>query len=327
MPTYAPAPLPVADRLRAITGRDGAVLKMAPAAEHPVGYYCLDSKAGLTPLFVKVIPRNNLAPCLAAEKLVARLPAVCPVRRLLPGYPRDWNGAYAVLAYKFVDGRFAHNSVNDMARIGRSIARLHLGLAGLADAEEIRARCIRRLAVLERRRRGVAEGSVAAGPEPERFRRLAQASELGLDSEAAPEAQPIHGDLNYGNVLLPIDGSDPIILDCEDAVHTWGSALQDLALAIERFCLSATEVDADSFALAVALLAAYGKGMGRRPVRCAGDLARAIVFVNLRALCLLAELEANGEQRDPGEWAKFMRLMDQLAQRHDLIDDIERACQ
>lgn len=325
-PAFDPVEPALAKLIAAVVDQPTTVVRLVPgdggASGTVAGYYRVDRR-DRTSIFLKVIPRSNTRSGMAAaDRMVARLPADCPVSRLLPGWPRAVDANNEAFAYEFVDGRFAGDDKADMVRIGRAIARLHAALAGLGEAPQIRDRTAKRLARLERTRRAVVACEIEAGPTPSRVAAAAAGRSLDFDGLG----QPLHGDLNRTNILLEKNSDAVFVLDFEDALHTYGPVTQDLALVLERFCLSAPIADERASALSCWLLESYAEVAGGSCLGAKGDLFDALAFVNVRALCVLVELESYGEWRAPGEWMKFLDLLEKHERRRDLIGRIEDAC-
>jgi hypothetical protein len=320
-PVFVPAESAVAARLAMLFAPRASIFRLVTGAARAdqglAGYYRAE-RPGAPAVFLKVITEDELERARAIEALAAARPDEAPIARLLPGWPREMEGGFFVLAYPFVGGRFANADEADLARVGRGIGRLHRALARMPQASQIREACAARLSLLEARRRALAVGQVAFGPAPQRLARVAAKLSLGVERGG----QPLHGDLNPGNILLPLDGADPVVLDLEDARHTFGPPRLDLALAIERFCLDSAD-DRRVLSLVEALLQGYA-ATGAPLHFEDGELAHALLFVNLRALCLLAELESRGERRPAEEWRKFLGLVAAHERRVGLIAEIER---
>jgi Ser/Thr protein kinase RdoA (MazF antagonist) len=269
--------------------------------------------------FLKVLRGQDYAGVAAADTLAARLPRRCGA--VAPSAVlqfEDGSGRVAVV-YPFIAARYAAAEPDDLSALGRAIAMLHEGLRESGDcraiAERARARTERLLATLRRNdgARNLSEALAFGGMEPE----AAGALESG-------RAQVLHGDLNPGNILFDLDRGAIRFLDFEDARHSHGAPLLDLALPLERLCLL-QEDEATAVTLAALFLRAYADAAGFAPVERKGALEAALLFINRRALALMIERHEAGLETSPEEWRKFERLLRHHDARRDVIARIERA--
>jgi Ser/Thr protein kinase RdoA (MazF antagonist) len=269
-------------------------------------------------LFLKVMSDVECESVAAAEGVLQGLPSgnaavrSCGIFRLADSSHR------VAVAYPYVEARFLEGTPHDMRKLGRSIALLHGELralpnrGGIRDCALQRARRLDgRLAASDRHRASLA--AVGIPPlAPCLVRRVEQA-----------EAQPLHGDLNAGNILCETGDGRIRFLDFEDVRHSFGSALDDLALPLERFCLTIDDKDR-AVGTAVAVLTGYADASNRRPCGRPGELKDALMAVNARAVALLMEQEGAGRSSST-EWNKFGSLLRRHAERADVIAAIEWA--
>ena len=269
--------------------------------------------------FLKVLPEDDYAGIAAADALAARLPRCCGAVRS-SGVLRFADGSNRVaVAYPFIASRYATAEPADLAALGRAIAGLHQGLREIQDrlaiAERARARTRRLLATLQRASN--AQGALEDVDVEWDDSRLASV----LDGD---RAQPLHGDLNPGNILFELESGAIRFLDFEDARHSFGPPLLDLALPLERLCLLDDD-EATAVESAIQFLRAYAEAGSVAPIATSGALATALRFINLRALALMIERRNAGLETSPQEWRKFTRLLRHHDARHDAIAQIERA--
>ncbi len=278
------------------------------------GFYRLDAAV---PLFLKVVPGDHLgrqSRAVDVARHVAGRDVATPVP--LDAYPRPLVDGYALFAFPYIDARFAMTSLEDLGAIGALLARLHAALSDAPGRAEVSERSSRRDAYLEELRHRVVEGR---GLLPE-FHDI-----LSTGTTVMPEAGPaqaIHGDLNAANVMFPLAGGGPLILDFEDCAHSWHAPLLDVAMALERFVLVRTDDEDDAVMRCESLLDGY---RGITPLAIPpGSLAAILTALAARAMVLLAALESAGQWVAPDEWDKFCFLSGLARRRAPVLARLER---
>jgi Ser/Thr protein kinase RdoA (MazF antagonist) len=286
------------DLLRAAVGERADVWKMGADDGTLGGFYRLDA---VEPLFLKVVPGDHLERQSRAAD-VARHVAGHDVATPVPldAYPRNLVDGYALFAFPYLDARFATSSLDDLQAIGALLARLHLALSDAPRGAEVSERSSRRDAYLEELRRRVVEGR---GLLPE-FHDVLSAGTTVMPEAGPPQA--IHGDLNVANVMFPLAGGGPLILDFEDCAHSWHAPLLDVAMALERFVLVRTDDEDDTVKRCEGLLEGYREIAPL--VIPPGSLVAILTALSSRAMVLLAALESAGQWVAPDEWDKFCFL-------------------
>ena len=294
-------------------GEPGELWKMGTDALELRGFYRLDA---LDPLFLKVVPTEHIERQARANDIARHVAARgVPTNVALSGFPLALDGEHALLAFPFEEVRFARDEPDDLRAIGEGLARLHLALVDAPFTGSVRDRSQRRDRYLEELRERVIEGR---GLPPD-ILDIVRGTATGLP--ARPAAQVIHGDLNAANVLFPIHGGPPLFVDLEDAGHCWHPPLVDVAMALERFALARAEAGADALDRGRQLLSAYA---AVTPLQMpSGTVAAVLAALAVRALVLLAALEAAGRFVAPAEWDKFSFLADLAARIAPVLDDLE----
>lgn len=241
------------------------------------------------------------------EALLASLPASTPISRAIDPAPLV-DGAVSWWFNPFVQG---HAPVGDEAEaraVGRALGQVHVALAGLEERTLIAGAARARWAKLIE----------PSGTWSHRGRALAAACvPLAHDILAGDDAQPLHGDVNPGNVIVA--GDRAWLLDFEELPHAHGTPALDLAKTMERIAFPAK----NSVPIGVALLEGWIEA--RRPVAPfrPGLLADALAATNLQSVALLEALEADGRRVSELEWAKFDRLIHGLAKGRDWFARVE----
>lgn len=303
-------------RLQQAIGQVGQIrARPADRYDQREGFYQFIPNTRAGDLFLKVIPQHRLASQLQAERIVRWLHGQgLHVSRLLDGYPRPLDTQLQLLAYTLLDTRLARPQIADMDTLGRTLARLHAALRALPWATDIKAASTRRdteFAALHARL--LAQPATAAP-----LRKLLQHTGPSL-----PQAhgQPLHGDLNLGNVLIDRHAGHAIVLDLEDSLHNWHNPTVDLALCYERCVLVHCDDDAHALTLAQTLITAYRAHGGAVLAADWGGILRGLA---VRALLLLEAQHDAGATPAAGEYAKFLALYAQTETRAALLNNVAR---
>lgn len=298
----------------------GAVIEqMSSSLSSPLGYYRVQQ---YVPLFVKVIPSSLINQQLYADKVASFL---CEydvnVNRLLPSFPRfSVDTEFAVLAYPLVKGRFLNFTVKDMIVIGSEIGKMHKYLRACPWEKEIEVKGRERAQTLENLLCDIGTGAIKVDI-PEGAAKILESANIADLKLLAVDPQVIHGDLNYGNIMIQKDTGRAIIFDFEDVVTAWFNPYMELAFVIERFAL--TPVDEQSLELSNALISSYFKMCGRESQ---GDfqLSSLLRGLSIRALLLLTKSSLSGAVICDSEWKKFLMLYEQSRKWAGLFDKISK---
>lgn len=321
LPEFAPAPEQLAQAVRAVMGAPGEVLKKLPGDTEPGGYYLFAETNGRR-YFLKVVENEYRERQNQAESIARALKAAdVPVNASLDGFPRPWGTTHAVFAYPYVAARFAATAEADMCALGALVAAMHGAMAALSPAQTILAQARRRHEHVRDIRAAVKAGTFAPPFQAARLDGLLEPDCTALLFD--PHGQPIHGDLNYGNALFPLDGGAPLILDFEDAMLSFGSPWIDIALVLERFVLIDVPDDAAARGLGGAFLEAYLRH-APGPLRQPRPLHDILAGTAQRSICLLAEMAGTGRSVAAAEWEKFAFLRDQADARAGLLAEFDR---
>ncbi len=235
--------------------------------------------------------------------------------------PLPLSGGRWLLRAPFIPHRFALAGEEDLHGLGRQIALMHRALGESPWEAECRQRTAGRLQML--RHRAVAVLESKAGREG----RAGRLQELVVNGQGelwevleGGSRQCIHGDLHYTNVLFPLAGGAPLLIDFEDSAISWFDPALDLAQALERFVLTTGLPQRRQRQLAQALLAGYAEGGGRAAFGPGPALTRCLRALSLRALLTLAEAEAAGRPVAESEWEKFFSLHAAAGEAGELIE-------
>ena len=221
---------------------------------------------------------------------------------------------YAAFAYPYVEGRRAGAVVSDMFAIGQAIAEVHQAFRASAPADQVRDAARNWLTYLD----GVAERVLrdeVAGYPAKASKCLAQRT-VPLNAYVdASASQVLHGDLNFGNVLIgnTQNADVALILDFENAARSFGPVGLDLLFALERFCFPLKTDETVTQELAVALLSGYTSVSALTDMWLGEIDADAVLTVIMihswRALAVLAAQVIRGDNLQAAEVEKFLMLL------------------
>jgi Ser/Thr protein kinase RdoA (MazF antagonist) len=301
-------------RMRDMTGMDGnlSVLSFAGIEQQ---MFRLEAR-GQLPLFLKQIPPHRTGSALRAEA-IARWLAARGIRTAtaLPGFPKVLGDGGLLIAMPYVAGRRADPTVEDCGALASSVADLHRALAGHLDRHEWRQYTSVRLNELTTIRDACCSGRLVLGPDPVLLRDLAADATIDFVGDGIRH-QPLHGDLNPGNVLFA-EGS-AVLLDFEDVFHSVLPARFELALILERFILVRTD-DQIATTLGRIFIETYRARVGEGACDLDFDPVGVLRALALRSLCVLALAESRGTSISRAEWDKFFRLERQARERAQAI--------
>lgn len=210
--------------------------------------------------------------------------------------------------YPYLNGHVARSEHEDAALSGHALGKVHVGLSRLPQSSEIghaantRWQGLLNIGLFDHPRAGAL--AKECGP-------------VANDLRNGRDAQPLHGDVNPGNIL--ISRSSAVIIDFEELPHAHGSPVLDLAKLVERLALSSEKaVD-----LGRVLVSHWIQAREEVPLPRVGLLADAVAANNLYSLAILVALERSGNPASEAEWKKFERLTTALPQVRILCQEIE----
>lgn len=288
------------------------------------GHYIFKMEKGDS-IFLKVVSRNTVSRQIAAEQIASYLASRgLWVNHVLPGWPRYFHD-HVVFAYPYIKGRFYNTTLADIATVGKKLRKLHDALQQFPQRDEIAHLSSKRERFLQVWHKELIDNI----NEFEGFKGNGYSESLRkIISSTAPVfhpstyLQPIHGDFNSGNIMFTVDGGDVVVLDFEDATHSFISPEFDLAMAIERMIIVPILDDEIAYRFVETLLTSY---QGCSPVEfsmtvCLRDILKKF---QVRAICILGHMQLQGIETSMEEWKKFFFLYDLIEKRSDLIHKIE----
>ena len=300
----------------------GQIYKMVSESAKNKFYKHIDTKG--KELFLKVVPETDVSRYLEANDICKYLQVNDVYTNLIiDGYPQHIYGDMMLLASEYVHGRLADLTIEDMKSIGMLVGKLHVVLRNLPDRKLIADNTRERMNLIKRRAELVKNGS-EYGPQPDRIREmLIQEPKFFEMLSLEKGSQPLHGDLNYGNILITKNSGSAIVLDLEDAVHSQYHPEFELAFLIERFILAA-ETDTENIKkLSKALISSYLTQQDHTNDLFPFPLDACLRVLSLRSVLLLSEMEEKGIYVDSDEWHKFFSLFDKAVKHKYLLEEMK----
>ena len=132
--------------------------------------------------------------------------------------------------------------------------------------------------------------------------------------------QMIHGDLNFGNIIIT-KTQKPVIIDFEDSLASWLNPIYDIAFVIQRF-IFLNSGNLDKIELASSFINGYKSEHGVMYDK--GDLYSVLKVISIRSLLVLSTLGNKQEATYRGEIHKFITLYKRTLGNKQLISKIER---
>ncbi|SFR59406.1 phosphotransferase [Thiomicrospira sp. ALE5] len=314
--SWLPLDCDQAEQIRSICGFDGRIERMVSYQAWPRGYYRVLNHPSY---FLKITDKRHAQRQFEADHIVEYLQAKgVTVNRLLLGFPKSaaelGDATLSLMAYPYLNAEFIQPNCFSLTMLGEAMAHLHSALAEAPFSEQVKSRGLKRHKALIERWRQSKEQTFS---DQEAQAILAQADKtlLGLLIE---DAQCVHGDLNFGNVMLDCN-NHVVFLDFEDAQSAWFNPLKDLAFVIERFIL--IHQPQDMGAQLNALLSSYYRVYPKR-FDHADHLVGFLQALAVRSLLILSEAERQGRSVPHSEWEKFVFLYKLAQQNQSRLQDI-----
>jgi len=309
----------IADKLRAWTKSPATakVESLSRSLEGIQGYYRIDAESSL---FVKIVSASASQQQTKSAQIARWLKQNgLSVSALLPEYPLlSDDGENVLLAYELINGRFARYKENDLRSIGRELGNMHRLFSVCPWMAEVKKNGLLREKSLEEQRQWICNGNTVASIPGDVLSLISDANPVDL-TKLSVDPQVVHGDLNYGNVLIESTTGRGVFLDFEDAYFSWFSPHVDIAFVVERFVL--VESDEESLHLAHALISSYAASLGSCSCSSVG-YEQVLRGLSLRALLLLSKIARGGGVINQTEWRKFIDLTDQTHDRSELLGQI-----
>jgi hypothetical protein len=224
---------------------------------------------------------------------------------------------------ELIAGRHFNGARRDLATLAGTLAECHAQLRAFPDKESVRENAARRFTRLATVRDAMRS---ALGDRDWTFfnddpgwgaanaawlQMLVEHFEPAFDR--LPGAQCLHAQIHRANVLYHLADAQPVLVDWEEAVHTFAPVAWDLAYFIQRFCL---HDDADRATLQDRLVAVRMSYGGWVPG--ISEMMRQIAWLSM--VTIIRNRQAQGTMNPLAEYQKFVRLERQAHEMGSLID-------
>jgi Ser/Thr protein kinase RdoA (MazF antagonist) len=306
----------LSEKVQQWAGLQGIVSKLKTDSSEVIGYYKIDSWN--ESFFLKIIDKNTEKFQIKSNQMSQWIEsqgirASC----ILKGFPRKIKELnHVILAYRMVDGRFCRPIEKETLLLGRSLGELHKVLKLCPWKRIIQQNGDARQNTLQKLLIKIQTDGCNVEV-PHRVEKLLKSVDSGSMDILTINSQVVHGDLNYGNVLIDNNSECVVFLDFEDTWTAWFSPLMELSFVIERFTL--LEDDEITVSLTKCLKKAY-LSSGGFWYRDSDQLGRFLRALSIRALLLLIMISNREPSRQlETEWEKFLKLYEQTDHRSDLI--------
>lgn len=312
-----------ADRILSLIG-DGSIYCMAENGHLRSNYFLHRSESGAT-TFLKKIKEPDLDRQLNADKFAKYLISHgISASGILKGYPVYFGEKEWLIGYKYMDSRFAASNQEDIAAIASAVAAIHNAFVNLPCAREIAEKTTSRNDMLKNRATSLMNSN-ANCPRMLKLKEMLMNSIYVWDIlKGSNMCQPLHGDLNYANIIFPLDGSGPVVLDFEDTVISWLPRAMDVAMALERFVLISDHDEEEKVDLAREFMEVYYSVSNSKLNIFLFPIERYLETLSIRSLITLAQMEAHHLEVEANEWEKFFELHDFASKNSLLLRHIQR---
>lgn len=315
-------------RLKQWTKFSGEVYRMESGVSAPYGYYKIVKNQG-SGYFIKILSAETETQQSESDRMARWLREEgVETSCIIAGFPKrvsnlnlnlNSNSDYLILAYNNINGHFVKKNINELALIGNALGNLHTVIKKCEWSSSVKKSGFKRHETLVNRLINIKNGKTFHGI-PAGAHNLLCHVEKDILSVLIDDPQVIHGDLNYGNILINENTADVVFLDFEDSWCAWFSPLMDVAFVIERFALVNSENE--SLELSKAFSKAYFStaNFNFNYDEQLSDILRAI---SVRAMLLLSFIvERDVQKVYNNEWKKFFDLYHQTFTKADLLKSI-----
>jgi Ser/Thr protein kinase RdoA (MazF antagonist) len=267
---------------------------------------------------IKIVEPSAVAQSNEAEKAIAWLSARhVPVVATTDQY--RFPTGEVLQKTPFLEGRRVGLGAEELFTFGVGVAQLHHALAKVPYKGRWTKNTVNRLQALEKTRQNVAKRGLEVGPDPQRLLTLVADEQLDFQKSRCC-VQPLHGDLNPGNVLI-VD-EKPVFMDFEDTVHSVLSIDYEILFAIERFVLVHVKNDKEAVSLGREFLRGYASQENKKYTIRNIDPVNVLRSLALRSLMVLVNGELTGNSVSEREWKKFFYLEEMSRSRAEVISRI-----
>lgn len=219
--------------------------------------------------------------------------------------------------YPYIHGKRLFAEPEEIISLATALAKLHLKKKSYPDQQLIIKNTTERTSQLNFIRKALANGCYSYIPYFSFVKKMAQ--QYDFDWINQEDAQPIHGDLNAGNLLLS-ENNMICFFDFEDALHSFHPVVLDLLFVIERIIFNQNSSTERLLNLGLMFIHAYKKAGGTYRYKTRDEFG--LTILALKAFCLLTLLAEKNKNILNSEWDKFFKLTQKAENERDLIKTI-----
>lgn len=236
-----------------------------------------------------------------------------PVNRTIAcGIELAWQGEnYRLDIRELLQGGHYQAKPGQPEAVARALAKVHQALVSFPQAARVRDRAVRRYKALAdinlRLGRALEDDDLSLfGPmQPWARKNLAwlrtMADNFRPIYHLEPAAGCLHGEPHPANIIFTGQGQEAVLVDFEEAVHTFAPPQWDLAYFFQRLCLRDGPSPGEAEGRAAALATAYGRELG--------DLAGWMRQTSWLAMATILDMLCNQNLLAPAsEFDKFIGL-------------------
>jgi thiamine kinase-like enzyme len=270
--------------------------------------------------FIKIISSQDYKIQSIADEITAYLfDAGISVNLVKNGYPRKiielnrWIYLYPLLYYNF-----NAKSLNELFLIGKEVGRMHRVMTDCPIKNDICNNGKNKNKLLRRQFKYIKLNKISPWFSQEAIELIKNFSYENYDVLEKYQ-QMVHGDLNFGNIIIT-KAQHPVIIDFEDSLVSWLNPIYDIAFVIQRFIfLNSSNVDK----IQLASFFINGYKSKYKIAHDKGDLYSILKMISIRSLLILSTLDGEQATVYKSEIDKFIRLYKNTSENKLLIFKIE----
>jgi len=281
-----------------------------------IGYYRV---LGKDSVFMKVLNNSETEYRHNGESISAWLKEkgikTNPVRSGLPLVLP--NRDMEIYIYDYVDYISPVLDANQLSIIGEELGKMHALLKQYPRKDNVENAGRDRNKLIRDRLREIKETKWRCLVNPSVNTIIAEVTEVDIRLlEEHP--QMIHGDLNYGNLLIDRNTYEPIFIDFEDSSCSWISPLYDIAFVFQRFIFNHEHVDVEECITSFV----EGYRLSNRIKEYSNDDVLYVTYkmIAVRAILLLSLLHDDEQALYEDEYKKFVWLYHDAVFKKPMID-------
>ncbi len=295
-------PAEKANKLSHISKINGVFFQPNEKNEELFGYYKVISEDKV--LFIKIMALQSTSTHVMAEKIAKHLvksgiKTIC----CLPSFPIiDNEHNLIILGYPFISSCNLETDAVTMGLVGTALGKLHLSLSQFTDLITVKQNSKRHLEFCLSNKNKLyselANKHINAA-------KIEETIETLMVNEFISNPQVIHGDLNYGNILVSNPSKEVTFVDFEEATRSFFNPMIDVAMTIERFIRTQKSKQDEAF---LEFKKNYINMTGDW-FKTSAQLPNILRSLSARALLLLASITPeNSSDWQIKERSKFLKL-------------------